>query len=210
MKRVLITALTTLTIVFSGHPALAQSDLPDAKHVIEVDVDSLVQLIKDAGWKPRPFREDDGTRGVGVTIGTRELVMLPTNCDQWGQCKGLYTYALIPDDPGAADLNNFNLRYNPARATAQNGVLVLDNYIIGDYGIVRGSLAVHLLVQADLISAWWNFRDSKDGSSSFSNSVSFSPISPAPVVPSWAERVSVNVPGIPDTDRFRMLQANGR
>lgn len=204
MKKLLL-ALAALAF---ATPAMAQGPtLPQAGEVTDFSMDSLLGLVHDAGWKARPFEEDNGLRGIGVTIGSRELVLVPTACNDAGSCKGLYTYALIPDNPGAVDLNRFNLAYNPARATSQGGALVLDNYLIGDYGVVRGTLAVHLLVQADLIGAWWKFRQG-DTQIDLSKSVAFAPLVPAPGFPGRVLRPDARPLELPLADRKRMLEAN--
>lgn len=197
--------------LLSVQVAFAQGEIPQAKSVIEFTPDALSALAQDAGWNPRSFQNDDGTQGVAATISGRELVMIPTACDQRGTCKGLYTYALIPDDPEVIDLNSFNLAFNPARATTQDGILVLDNYLVGDYGVVRGSLAVHLKVQADLITAWWEFRQNmtSPGHSSTAQTVSFQPFTPLPSPTAWQERLPFKPAHVHDVDRFKMLQANG-
>ncbi|MEM9234304.1 MAG: hypothetical protein AAGA69_08710 [Pseudomonadota bacterium] len=199
--------LLALTAFVMMLPAARAQELPGAEEVMTFSTEEIMALIDDAGWKARPFTEEDGLTGVGVTIGSRELVLIPTACVQGGACKGLYIYALLPDNPGAADLNTFNLNFNPARATAQGGMLVLDDYIVGDYGVVRGSLAVRMLVQADLIGAWWEFR-SGDKAVDFSNTVSFDPIA-GPSLGARTLRPEVRPFDMPETDRFRMLQANG-
>lgn len=202
MKKLLLAVLALSLFT----PAYAKSDLPGADEVMSFSLDELVTLIKDAGWQAEPFNED-GLTGVTLTIGTRQLALVPTACVSSGNCKGLYTYALIPDNPGAADLNKFNLSHNPARAITQNGTLVLDNYIVGDYGVVRGSLAVHLLVQASLIDAWWQFRQGDKNEIDLSKSVAFSPLG-EPALPLGMAGIDIKPLDMPETHRFHMLQAN--
>jgi hypothetical protein len=140
-----------------SNPAMGSGPVSNPAGLTDLQLGSLAQVIRDAGLPVEQIEFGNST-GLGVTINNRKVALFPTACDT--KCNGLYILAPIPDQASAAQANGFNIRYNPARATIRDGALVLDRYIIADYGMTRGGLIIELLVQADMINLWWDYKQS--------------------------------------------------
>ena len=93
---------------------------------------------------------------VATFPNRRRAVLSLINCTPDGSaCKGLGIQSSWVAPPGAAPariavaIEQFNRRYSFSKAfVAANGRPTLQRYLTGDYGFVRGDLAVNLLVFA--------------------------------------------------------------
>lgn len=87
----------------------------------------------------------------------RRAAILFGSCERQGAaCKAISIQSVwvrpanIPADRLAANIQSFNQRYAFSRAyLTQDGKPALQRYLTADYGIIRGNLAVNLLVFAD-------------------------------------------------------------
>jgi hypothetical protein len=94
---------------------------------------------------------------VATFPNSRRAVLSLTNCNADGSaCKGLgiqSSWILPPGTSPArtgAAIEQFNRRYSFSKAfVAANGRPTLQRYLTGDYGFLRGDLAVNLLVFAN-------------------------------------------------------------
>lgn len=155
MNKILASLATCfLSLVLVG-PAAAQL-VSEPRKLIGLSYDEIEAVAEDSGWPVERVTEGGDTVLV-VTIGGRRVVMWPRACDSDDRCGGLYIFSLIPSQSSSALTNGFNVQYNPARATLRDGQVVLDRYVIGDFGITRGSLSIELQVQAKLIDDWWAY-----------------------------------------------------
>lgn len=172
--KVVVSAIAA-ALSFAGM-AFAQAPVSNPTALADFKIPNLQALTSEMGWQSNVVTEG-GQQVLIVSINSRQVALWPVACNpQTGACAGLYCFALIPDRTSAAVANDFNVAFNPARATIRDGQVVLDRYIIGDYGVARGSLVIDLAVQADLINQWWNFKQSQ----SVSAQVAFAPILEAP------------------------------
>ncbi len=138
-------------------------------------LDDLAALAIECGWSAEHVTDDDDDALLIVEINQRKLVLHPHACDRNGHCGGLYVFALIPSQASSQTVNDFNVHFNPARATIREGQVVLDRYIIGDFGVARGTLSIELQVQAGLIDDWWDFTRDRQANAM---QVSFNPLLP--------------------------------
>ena len=94
---------------------------------------------------------------VATFPNNRRAVLSLINCNADGSvCKGLGIQSSWVAPPGtpparvAAAIEQFNRRYSFSKAfVAANGRPTLQRYLTGDYGFLRGDLAVNLLVFAN-------------------------------------------------------------
>ena len=170
--------------VLAGIGAASAQMVSEPRELIGFNFEDLETLAADAGWGS--YRADDGTSEVLViTIDGRKLVLWPRACSSEGRCGGLYVFALVPFQASSALTNAFNVKFNPARATIRDGQVVLDRYLIGDFGVVRGSLWIDLQAQAKMIDDWWEFAEDNRVRAT---AVSFNPL----LAEKWPENETVS------------------
>ncbi|MEM9234303.1 MAG: hypothetical protein AAGA69_08705 [Pseudomonadota bacterium] len=155
MKRALAFLLTSLLALTLTGQAAAQL-VSDPRRLTGLSFDELESLASESGWSTERISQNNDTVLV-VDIKGRKVVLWPRACDGAGRCGGLYIFSLIPAQASSTLTNGFNVQYNPARATLRDGQVVLDRYLIGDFGITRGGLSIELQVQAKLIDDWWTY-----------------------------------------------------
>ena len=151
-----------LATIAGGQTASAQL-VSNPRQLMGFGFDDLERFAEDAGWTSYRVNEEESEVLV-LTVRERRLVLWPRACDSRDICRGLYIFALIPSQASSAKTNAFNVEYNPARATIRDGQVVLDRYLIGDFGVSRGTLSIELQVQAELIDDWWAFTQTNKAS----------------------------------------------
>ncbi len=171
MRIIVIAAIAAL---FGLSSAKAQPPVSNPSGLISFNANALQALVQEAGWTAR-IEQNNGRPAIIATVEGRTLVLNPTACGTNGQCGGLLTFAVLPDQASLETVNQFNVRYNPIRATIRGGRVVLDRYTIADFGAARGSVVVDLAVHASMINEWWKFRG-QGGQGGLSNAISFSPL----------------------------------
>lgn len=155
MPRSLTALFAGVMVLMLSGPAAAQL-VSEPRKLIGINFNDLEALAVESGWDTERITQD-GDSVLVVNIKGRRVVMWPRACDSEGRCGGLYIFSLIPSQASSALTNGFNVQYNPARATLRDGQVVLDRYIIGDFGVTRGGLSIELQVQAQLIDDWWDY-----------------------------------------------------
>ncbi|MEM9421111.1 MAG: YbjN domain-containing protein [Pseudomonadota bacterium] len=167
-------ALIGASLSMVSGAAAQQPPVSNPSGVMKFNPGALQALVQEAGWQAK-IEPNNGSPVVVASVNGRTLVLSPTACDATGACAGLLTFAILPDQASLSTVNQFNVRYNPIRATVREGRIVLDRYMIGDYGAARGSLIVDLAVHASMVDAWWTFRD-QGNKGGLSNAISFRPL----------------------------------
>lgn len=102
-----------------------------------------------------------------VKAGPRTLLFRQAACSGYGNCAGLIMEAVINDQlPPEQMINYFNQLSNVSTAVRYNNALVLERYLIADYGITRGSLAVNIMAFTNSINDWVRFSQNASGQAS--------------------------------------------
>ena len=115
----------------------------------------MVQLVLDeAGMDTEMLYSEDLGEYVLVKHDGKKAVLINKACTDPG-CYGLLAVAFVDGDPDAEEINEFNANVNSATLVRlDDGSLMIRRYLIGDYGVTRGSLEVDVRVLLDLIDTW--------------------------------------------------------
>ena len=157
-------------------PAKAQRLVDNPGGVLPgVSFDQGEPVLRDAGMSTQR-RVIDGTPVLVVQANGRILNLQNRACSLQGECGGLWMFAFLDDSAPLSTMSRFNQVSKPARANLLDGKVVLDRYLIADYGITRGSLVVNVGVFAASVDQWFAFNEA----SGPQQRVSFDPIMAPP------------------------------
>lgn len=139
--------------------ALAATQLtPEPRRLMTFAMADLEALARDQGWLAERYTDPQGIEVLLIAVSGRRLALWPRACDEMGRCGGLYAFAVLPVGASSIVTNAFNARFPPARATVREGRVILDRYVVGDFGVARGSLAIDLQLLARLIDDFHAFH----------------------------------------------------
>ncbi|MEX0644506.1 MAG: hypothetical protein WD076_04305 [Parvularculaceae bacterium] len=135
--------------------------------ISNVSLEAVQPVLSEAGFTVTPNLEGKAEFML-VEYGGRKLILGETVCEAANSCDGLVIFGLLTDTAGTDVVNDFNSRQNPARAVATPDNVVIDHYIMADYGMVRGSLVVNVGVMFNMIDRWFEFRRGVTGANTIS------------------------------------------
>lgn len=141
------------------------------------NVETMVEAINSIGGFQAEAISMFGQPSIGVrTARGAAIVLQPRACNE-GKCVGLSFMGLFGTSVGAERANAFNQGPVVAKLASFNDRSILFHYVIADYGIDRGNLAVNLLVMEAAIGAFQEFISQGQGVE-----VSFAPLLPEDTV----------------------------
>ncbi len=114
-------------------------------------------VLQSAGFETR-LAERDGSRALVVTSKAgRTALLIESVCGADGACSGLWMVAALTGAASVDDVNAFNMQARTTRASVHNGAVVLDRYLIADYGTARGSFVVNVNVFLGVVDLWFEY-----------------------------------------------------
>lgn len=145
-------------------PATAATRMPENPAVLPVSLDgndlqTVVSILQDAGYRARIKISDDGTRYIDSAANGVSFTISFTDCAQGRACKGIRFFAwwTRPPSMDSVAVNEWNGGYRIARAAIdRDDDLVLDYFM----SLVGGVATANFLDSFD----WWtvlvgDFRD---------------------------------------------------
>ena len=178
MKQVFLSAFAAATVLLCG-VASAQAPVSNPLGVLpDVSLRTIQPLLQEMGAETE-IRTINYEEFMFVRLNGRFLRLKSRVCSNGvSGCAGLWITAFINGEtPDTQMINAFNTGSPPTRATLQGGSVILDRYLIADYGITRGSLAVNFSVAVGGINAWFEFFSQYGRSSSVAYSAEQAPAS---------------------------------
>jgi hypothetical protein len=136
--------------------AAAQAISRPTELVPSVAFEDITPVLAELGWQTN-VRAVNGQQLMEVRTPNAILVFRRRACTSEASCAGLWMFAFMDDQESLGVINEFNQSSKPARATIVNNKVVLDRYLIADYGITRGSLMVNVVTFASMVDVWRNF-----------------------------------------------------
>lgn len=158
-------ATLCLALVAVAAPALAQRTLPrwnpkapeNSQLIPAFSLGAVESVLAAIGARSQRSGSDPSNPVIVAMLPTgRRAVIALSACNRSGSaCKALtiqasWTKPAVPPQRLAEAIGRFNQRYAFAKAfVTGDGRPALQYYLTGDYGFLRGNLAVDLLVFAD-------------------------------------------------------------
>ncbi len=133
---------------------------------------NIQPVLQEAGFGAQ-VQVIQGEQMLRVTYNDFVMYMSARACRADGNCAGLWMLAPLNDSASMTTINSFNQNSKPARATVVGTQVLLDRYLIADYGITRGSFLVNTAVMFGMIEQWFEFKASAQA-----QRVSFTPLIP--------------------------------
>ncbi|MEL6365589.1 MAG: hypothetical protein AAFR11_12205 [Pseudomonadota bacterium] len=122
-------------------------------------LEAVAPLFAEAGFSVRR----DGQYLV-INVSGRTVVAEAAACRSANDCDGLFLYAIANSRSSAAVAAEFNRRQRIARSVYVDETSVaLDRYLIGDFGVARGSVVVDVYVLASMLDNWFQYNNSQSG-----------------------------------------------
>lgn len=170
--KTVMAAAAAISIGFAA-TASAQSGAPVSNPtglVPTLTLETVQPVLNEVGFSTNIATLSNGGRLMEVRYGNRLILLESQACASSSSCAGLAMYAILTGSTSLSQVNAFNQVSKPARATISDGVLMLDRYLIGDYGVTRGSFIVDIAVFVSMIDQWYAF------SGSMATSVDYEPL----------------------------------
>lgn len=144
-----------------GSVAAAQPQIANPNQVLpNVGFQYIVPVLQEAGFNVQQVNLDNQTV-LRVQSGNSVVIMYRRACQQNADCAGLWMLAFLNEGRPLPLLNRFNTVSKPARASILNGNVVLDRYLIADYGVTKGSFLVNVGVFFSMIDQWRQFAQNE-------------------------------------------------
>ncbi len=160
-------AVAAATAFLAATSASAQG-LPNPNGVVpNVSFVAIQPVLDDLGATYTLQKRGD-TDVLVVQAGNRTLLLRQNACSGYGNCAGLIMEAVIGggDLPPPQMVNYYNQLSYVSTAVLYNNALVLERYLIADYGTTRGSLAVNIMAFTNGINEWFRFKNGAAGQAS--------------------------------------------
>lgn len=135
--------------------------------VPSVALEYVAPILREAGFSVQENFNGNANIMLADAFG-RKIFFVENACQSATDCKGLRILAALSDSATAQRVNDFNLSYNATRAIAAPEGVLLDHYVIADFGISRGAIFVTAAVVASTINLWF-----ESGASAGGNSIAF-------------------------------------
>ena len=159
MKLRIAAAVAAVAAVCAAPAAYAQNTMFDTTTMMRgFNVNQLAALATELGWTSQVIVADNGSSGLAVKIPEGATFFLePVACSP--QCVGLSIFAFFGSASNAspASVNAFNGMQNPVKVLTANNMILMQRYVIADYGTPRGNVAVELGVFLDLAVKFANY-----------------------------------------------------
>ncbi|MGV6819471.1 MAG: hypothetical protein ACWA5T_03115 [Parvularcula sp.] len=190
-------AIAAFSLTVFGAGAQAQDVINNASGIIpSVSLSDIEPVLKEVGFETEIKTINNESLMVVRALG-KTLVMFPKACQPDGSCAGLWMFAYLNGTSSLEAVNSFNQVAKPARASMVNNKVVLDRYLIADYGITRGSFIINVGVMAGMVDQWFQYSKIQGPVA-----VSFEPL----IGPSDSE--SASSVGHKDLDMLRSLSVD--
>ena len=132
-------------------------------------IDPVIRSV-DPSISYRDFR---GQKVLRIASNGFVIAAIPNGCDDQGKCPGLILMSVFEDGASAAAYTEYNASTPSARVFQNSdGSTTLFHYIIGDFGVTKGSLLVNIVAFFGSAQKWSQSTSSPD----LSNTVSFEPL----------------------------------
>ena len=154
MKSVFFAAMTAM-LAFVAGSASAQEIVSNPRGIVpSVSLSDVAPVLEEMGAQVE-IGSGENAGAMLVRYQGRVLIFRERACRSAGVCYGLQMVAKITASTDFNTVNQFNTGSPPTRAVLVGGDLFLDRYLIADFGITRGSLAVNVAVFTKGIDKWF-------------------------------------------------------
>ncbi|MEM6648970.1 MAG: YbjN domain-containing protein [Pseudomonadota bacterium] len=124
--------------------------------VESLSFEDIGPVLTEAGI-PNQVQVVNGQQVMLAEIQGTKVQFRRRACVREDKCAGLWMFAYINDTSTPEVLHEFNKSSKPARAMLFDNAVVLDRYLIADYGTARGSLIINVRVFAQMVRQWFTF-----------------------------------------------------
>ena len=160
MKSALVALLALALSATAAHgaPARWNPKAPENKQLLPAfSYAGIEGVLTSIGAKSQRSNADPARPTLMVTFPNgRKALLVMSACDDAGSCKALSVQSFwtkianSPADKTSKAIESFNQKYAFAKAfLAADGRPALQRYLTADFGVIRGDLAVNLLVFSD-------------------------------------------------------------
>jgi hypothetical protein len=176
MRSLFLAAAAAFAATLPATGALAQEEIvPNPTgSVSNLALETVGPVLRDAGLNITANFSGKAELML-AEMGGRNVILAEEACTAPTKCAGLMIIALINDQAGADVVNEFNSRQKPARATSMQEGVMLDHYLMADYGTTRGTLVVNIGVMMAMIDGWFQYRQN---GGAMSNTISSTTLAP--------------------------------
>ncbi|WP_306250957.1 YbjN domain-containing protein [Parvularcula sp. IMCC14364] len=156
MKKIISAVILAIVILV---PAAGAQQQPDNLNGVMPNLSfvTVEPFLNELGYVTEQGQLNDGRKVLRATRDDRELFFEARACQRDGSnCAGLDMFAIVRDSSTLDAVNAFNGVVPYTKAFYANDEFVLLNrYLIADFGMIRGSFAVNLGVFENSINEWF-------------------------------------------------------
>lgn len=171
--KILTMIATAMTAISSA--ALAQPAVSDPSTVLPHVGFSSIEAVIRAVDPTVSYSGEGQNRKMLLSAGDIDVQLSQNACNQMGTCAGLILMSHLNETGSLDMINKFNATTPAARAFINDqGKVTLMHYIIGDFGVTKGSLVVNIGAFFSSVDKWNRGYSEQN----LGNVVTFEPFTP--------------------------------